>query len=194
MLASITIVEENRTGAEALTPCATPVASEQRYVLRGIPTAKAAIRVHAKRLCTTCAQLTFLKGWQVSASASEGAVESIQSRVPDLLIFCQTILDETAEELIGLARELNPNVLAFAICRRGETRNLNAEQYEVRLDDPGRLQTFVARLLQSSTSKRNVTSSSLQNLQTSSQASSRKPRLMSSSRSTSTADEENPCA
>jgi hypothetical protein len=55
------------------------------------------------------------------------------------LISCQTISDQIAEELLELARELNPNVLSLRICLQEAMRNLDAEQYEVRLDDPGGL-------------------------------------------------------
>jgi hypothetical protein len=89
---------------------------------------------------------------------------SIRSTIPDFLIFCHTVPDETAEELIELARELNPNILALGICRPGETRNVNAEQYEIRFDDPRYLRTIVVRLLQSFTSQQNVTQSTSQNL------------------------------
>jgi hypothetical protein len=37
--------------------------------------------------------------------------------------------------LIELARELSQNVRALRICLPGDTRNLNAELYEIRPDD-----------------------------------------------------------
>jgi CheY-like chemotaxis protein len=101
-----------------------------------------------------------LKGWQVSTSTCQLAGESIKSRVPDLLIFCHSVPDETAEELIKLARELNPSVRALGICPQGETRKLNAEHYHIRLLDPGRLRTVVASLLESCESQRNVNQAS----------------------------------
>jgi response regulator RpfG family c-di-GMP phosphodiesterase len=93
-----------------------------------------------------------LLGWQVSTSDAKEAVRPIRCTLPDLLIFCQSVPDERADELIERARELNPNVRSLGICRQGETRNLNAELYEVRLNDPGYLRIVVARLLQSSAS------------------------------------------
>jgi hypothetical protein len=78
-----------------------------------------------------------LTGWQISTSVSREAVQSIRSTLPDLLIFCHTVPDETAEELVRLARELNPSVRALGICPLGETRKLNAEHYDTRLRDAG---------------------------------------------------------
>lgn len=103
-------------------------------------------------LLETRADLLF--GWQVSTSDAKEAVRSIRCTLPDLLIFCQTVPDGKADELMELARELNPNVRGLGICQQGETRNLNADLYEVRLNDPGYLRTVVARLLQSSASWR----------------------------------------
>lgn len=128
-----------------------PFSSRSREGRSPVVTAAILIVGDEPMLLETRAEL--LKGWQVSTATSQVAGESIRSRVPDLLIFCQTVPDETAGELIELARELNPRVCALGICPLGETRNLNAEQYEIRLRDPGYLRTVVASLLQSSASQ-----------------------------------------
>jgi hypothetical protein len=41
-----------------------------------------------------------LIGWQLSTTDSRAVAESIRSTGPDLLIICQSIPDETANELI----------------------------------------------------------------------------------------------
>jgi DNA-binding response OmpR family regulator len=91
-----------------------------------------------------------LKAWQVSTSTSQYAVEEIRSRAYDLIIFCQTIPDEAARALIHQARDQNPTVKTLATHIPGQERNLDAEHYEIQLQNPARLQSIVARLLQSS--------------------------------------------
>jgi DNA-binding response OmpR family regulator len=91
-----------------------------------------------------------LIGWQISASDVRGAVRFIQSTLPDLLIFCGSIPDEKAAKLIEVARELNQNVQALAVCRQGARRHLNAQLFEVR---PEELRIMVARLLQTTASR-----------------------------------------
>jgi CheY-like chemotaxis protein len=91
-----------------------------------------------------------LTGWRVRVSNSRGALESIRSTAADLIIFCQTISDETARQLLDRARDLNPNVLALAITHFGKKRSLEAVLYDVQFEDPGRFQAAVANLLQSS--------------------------------------------
>jgi CheY-like chemotaxis protein len=91
-----------------------------------------------------------LKAWQVSTTTSRHAVEEIRSKFYDLMIFCQTISDETAQTLINQARELNPAVRTLAIHVSGQERDFDAELYEIELQNPGRLPSVVARLLQPS--------------------------------------------
>jgi hypothetical protein len=126
------------------------VSPSAREVVKGRPRVVAAILIVGNEPMLLETRADLLLGWQVSTSDAKGAVRSVQSTLPDLLIFCQSIPDETADELIALARELNPNARALGIPRQGETRKLNAELYQMRLDDPGYLRTVVARLLQSS--------------------------------------------
>jgi DNA-binding NtrC family response regulator len=91
-----------------------------------------------------------LKAWQVSTTTSRHAVEEVRSKFCDLMIFCQTISDETAQTLINQARELNPAVRTLAIHVSGQERDVDAELYEIELQNPGRLPSVVARLLQPS--------------------------------------------
>jgi hypothetical protein len=93
-------------------------------------------------------RVKLLSDWQPSASTSTDAFGSIRLIVPDLLIVCQTITDEKAKELIEGARALNPRVLVLAVCPCHEKRDLDAELFEVQLDDPGAFRTAVADLLQ----------------------------------------------
>jgi CheY-like chemotaxis protein len=88
-----------------------------------------------------------LNDWQPSASSSIQAPGLIRSIVPDLLIVCQTVPDEKAQELIQTARALNPKVQVLAVCRYAQKRDLEAECFEVKLSDPGAFRTTVADLL-----------------------------------------------
>jgi CheY-like chemotaxis protein len=93
-----------------------------------------------------------LKAWQVSTTSSKQAVEATRSGVFDLIILCQTLSDKTAGILIEQARERNPALKALAIHISGQKREIEAEPYEIQLQDPGRLLSAVARLLQPSSS------------------------------------------
>jgi hypothetical protein len=98
-------------------------------------------------LMLTETRVGLLSDWQPSASISVQAPGVIRSIVPDLLIVCQTIPDEKAQELIQTARALNPKVQVLAVCRYGQKRDLEAERFEVKLNDPGAFRTVVADLL-----------------------------------------------
>src|SRR5580704_15142382 len=91
-----------------------------------------------------------LKAWRVSTTSSRQAAEEIRSKAYDLIILCQTIPDEAAQTLIHLAREMNPAVRALAIHVSGHERNVDAELYEIQLQNPGYFLDVVARLMQSS--------------------------------------------
>jgi hypothetical protein len=129
------------------------VSHSARKFVKGRPRVVAAILIVGDEAILLETRADLLLGWQVSTSDVKGAVRSIGSTLPDLLIFCHSIPDKIADELIQLAHELNPNVRALGICQQGETRNLNADLYEVRVDDPGYLRTVVASLLHSSASQ-----------------------------------------
>src|ERR1700722_12033856 len=91
-----------------------------------------------------------LKPWQVSTTTSRHAVEEIRAKFYDLIIFCQTISDENAQRLIDQGRELNPKLKTLAIHIPGQERDVDAELYEIELQNPGRLLSAVARLLEPS--------------------------------------------
>jgi hypothetical protein len=91
-----------------------------------------------------------LSDWQPSESTSIQAPGLIRSIVPDLLIVCQTVPDEKARELIESARALNPRVRVLAVCRYQQKRDLDAELFEVQLNDPGAFRAVVADLLRAS--------------------------------------------
>ena len=91
-----------------------------------------------------------LKAWQVSTTTSKDVVEDVRSKLYDLIIFCQTISDESAQTLINQARELNPSVKALAIHVSGQERDVDADLYEIQLQNPGRLLSVVAHLMKPS--------------------------------------------
>ncbi len=91
-----------------------------------------------------------LKAWRVSTTTAEHASEAIGSSAHDMIIFCQTIPDDTAQMLIDEARKMNPDVVTLALKHPGQERNLNAELFEVQIAKPERLLGIVDRLLQSS--------------------------------------------
>jgi DNA-binding NarL/FixJ family response regulator len=98
-------------------------------------------------LMLTETRVGLLADWQPSASTSLQASDSIRSIAPDLLILCQTVPDENARELIETARALNPSVRVLAVCRYAQKRDVEAERFEVKLNDPGALRVAVANLL-----------------------------------------------
>jgi DNA-binding NtrC family response regulator len=91
-----------------------------------------------------------LKAWHVTTTTDEHAIEAIRSTTHDLIIFCQTIPDATAQTLIEQAREMNPHVVTLALKHPGQERILDdAKQFEVQITKPERLLIVVDRLLQS---------------------------------------------
>jgi CheY-like chemotaxis protein len=111
---------------------------------------KAAILIVGDDAALLETRADLLKTWQVSITPSRDAVEEIRSKVYDLMIFCQTVPDEITRTLIHQAREMNPTVKTLAIHVTGQERDLDAELYEIQLQDPGRLLSAVALLLQTS--------------------------------------------
>jgi DNA-binding response OmpR family regulator len=96
-------------------------------------------------LSSTRAEL--LKGWRVESTPFRDAADAIVARRYDLLIFCQTVPDAAASELIDRARAMNPRVQLLAISREGEERKLDSRRYEIQLMNPGGLRDAVASLL-----------------------------------------------
>jgi DNA-binding NtrC family response regulator len=88
-----------------------------------------------------------LQDWQIVTASSRDAGEAIQARAYDLLIFSQTVLEETANSLISRARALNPHVKVIAISAEEQERSLASATYRVDLSNPDGLRIAVARLL-----------------------------------------------
>ncbi len=91
-----------------------------------------------------------LKAWQVSTTTSQHAVEEFRSKFYDLIIFCQTIPEETSRTLIDQAHKLDPTVKTLAIRVSGPERHADADLGGVLLQQPNRLRGLVALLLQMS--------------------------------------------
>ena len=108
---------------------------------------RAKVLIVGDDLMLTETRVGLLSDWRPSAATSIQAPGLIRSLVPDLLIVCQTISDEKAQELIESARALNPKVRVLAVCRYAQKRNLEAECFEVKLNDPGAFRIVVADLL-----------------------------------------------
>jgi DNA-binding NtrC family response regulator len=88
-----------------------------------------------------------LQNWQIVTANSRNAGEAIQARAYDLLIFSQTVLEETANHLISRARAVNPQLNVLAISAEEQERSLAPATYRVDLSNPNGLRIAVARLL-----------------------------------------------
>jgi hypothetical protein len=91
-----------------------------------------------------------LKAWQVSTTTSQHAVEEFRSKFYDLIIFCQTVPEETSRTLIDQAHKLDPTVKTLAIRVSGPERDVDADLDGVLLQQPNRLRGLVGLLLQMS--------------------------------------------
>lgn len=101
-------------------------------------------------LMLSSTRTALLSRWQTTTSTSMDALGVIRSTAPDLLILCQTVPDQRAKSLIESARTLNPKIKVLAVCQYLQSRDLDAERYEVQLDDPGAFAVIVADLLSAS--------------------------------------------
>ena len=88
-----------------------------------------------------------LKSWQIVTTSSRDAGEAIQARAYDLVIFSQTVLEETANTLISRARAVNPQLNVIAISAEDQERSLALATYGVDLSNPDGLRIAVAQLL-----------------------------------------------
>ena len=114
---------------------------------------KAAILIVGDDLALLETRAALLKAWHVSTVTPEHAIEAIRSTAYDLMIFCQTVPDATAQTLIEQAYEINPGIAILALKHPGQERILDAELLEVQITNPGRFLSVVDRLLQSSSCK-----------------------------------------
>jgi hypothetical protein len=91
-----------------------------------------------------------LADWQTTSGNTRDAEKEIRARAYDLLIFGQTVSNETARSLIALASELHPLSSSLVICSLSEKdRNFGSATYRVDLRNPGGLRAAVAKLLDS---------------------------------------------
>jgi CheY-like chemotaxis protein len=127
-----------------------PFASSQDWPRKRDPFVMATILIVGNEPILLETRAKLLGDWRASTTAPKDAVAAIRSTAHDLIIFCQTISDTTAQTLINSARELNPDVLVLAIRHPDQERNLDAELYEVEITKPGRLLSVVAHLLSGS--------------------------------------------
>jgi DNA-binding NtrC family response regulator len=88
-----------------------------------------------------------LQNWQIVTASSRNAGDAIQARAYDLLIFSQTVLEDTANSLISRARAVNPQLNVIAISAEEQERSLASATYGVDLSNPNGLRIAVARLL-----------------------------------------------
>jgi DNA-binding NtrC family response regulator len=88
-----------------------------------------------------------LQNWQIVTASSRNAGDAIQARAYDLLIFSQTVLEDTANSLISRARAVNPQLNVIAISAEEQERSLASATYRVDLSNPDGLRIAVARLL-----------------------------------------------
>jgi hypothetical protein len=93
-------------------------------------------------------RVCMLKDWQTTAANTAEAKEAIKAHAFDLLIFGQTVPDETAKNLIALANKLHPPATSLVICAAtGRDRHFGTATYRIDLSNPGGFRSSVARLL-----------------------------------------------
>jgi DNA-binding NtrC family response regulator len=97
-----------------------------------------------------------LKAWQVSTTSPEQAVEEFRSKFYDLIIFCQTIPEETSRTLIDQVHKLDPTVKTLAMRVSGPEHDVDADLYGVLFEQPNRLRNLVAFLLHMSLPNRGL--------------------------------------
>jgi hypothetical protein len=95
-------------------------------------------------------RVCMLKDWQTTTANTREAEAAIKAQAFDLLIIGQTVPDETAKNLIALARQLHPLATALVICGIVDAdRHFGTASYRIDLTNPGGLRCAVAELLES---------------------------------------------
>jgi hypothetical protein len=90
-----------------------------------------------------------LHDWEVSTTHPIHAPEVIRAHAYDLLIFCQSVQDSRAEQLLAEAVYLYPLTKCLAISDdEGRGKQFSASTYLSRLSNPGGLREAVASLLE----------------------------------------------
>jgi hypothetical protein len=93
---------------------------------------------------------SLLKDWQTTSVITREAEAAIRAQAYDLLIFCRTVPDRTAEKLISLANQLHPPATSLLLCSTcGADRRFGTAMYRVDFGNPGGLRTAVASCLAS---------------------------------------------
>lgn len=91
-----------------------------------------------------------LRDWQTTIASSRQAEEGIRARPCDLLIFGQSVPNETAKRLIAVASQLYPCSASLVIYSTGgEEPHFGSATYRVDLSNPGGLRVAVSKLLDS---------------------------------------------
>ena len=88
-----------------------------------------------------------LDDWDVVAVDPRGAPGALRERSYDLLIFCQSVPDSTAEKLLAQATKLHPGIEVLALSYDGEQRRLGTTTFAPHVYKPQLLRDAVARLL-----------------------------------------------
>ena len=92
-------------------------------------------------------RVELLSDWNVVAVNPRSAPEALRESQYDLLIFCQSVSDSTAESLIALATKLHPGVKVLALSYDGEQRRLGTTTFTSDIYKPELLRDAVARVL-----------------------------------------------
>ncbi len=90
-----------------------------------------------------------LQDWEVSTAHPLHAPEVIRTQAYDLLIFCQSVQNSRAKQLLAEALHLHPRTKCLAISDdEGGGPQLSVATYLSRLSNPGGLREAVASLLE----------------------------------------------
>ncbi len=92
-------------------------------------------------------RVLLLSDWEVVTVNSRGAPEALRKRSYDLMVFCQSVPDSTAGQLIALATKLHPDIKVLAISYEGEQRPLGTTTFTSDFFKPGLFRDAVARVL-----------------------------------------------
>jgi hypothetical protein len=110
-------------------------------------TMKASILIVGQYDVLTHTRAQLLAEWEAFPVDLNEAWAAINARQYDLIIFCQTISDNQALQLMARAALKNPNLKALAICQPEHPRGVELNQFRVELAHPNHLREAVAALL-----------------------------------------------
>ena len=95
-------------------------------------------------LCLTRASV--LMEWQVRTALPKYAREAIRVQSLDVLIFCQSVSDDTFKRLWTLAALMHPTLALLAFCD-DQVRSFVPSRCNIGRGDPGLLRSMVIELL-----------------------------------------------